>query len=78
MYRYIDKLTGEKVAEVESLSFLCERENGYGWLKLHFHHFRMHLAIRWADCFVVADETVAADLVRYYFVPKEKIRIRNH
>ncbi|MBQ8837998.1 MAG: hypothetical protein IJ005_01615 [Bacteroidales bacterium] len=78
MKKYIDEISGERIVEVEDLSFLKDRNHHYGWFRRHFHHFRMHCAIRWADRFIAADDTVATDLVRYYFVPKEKISIRNH
>lgn len=78
MKKYIDEISGERIVEVEDLGFLKDREHHYGWFRRHFYHFQMHLLIRWADRFIAADDTVAADLVRYYFVPKEKISIRNH
>ena len=59
--------------EVNDLSFLKEKEHPYGWLKRHFLHFRLKLALLNVDTIYVSDTTTGIDLVRYYFVPKEKI-----
>lgn len=75
MKRYKDPNTGRKVVEVYDLSFLREREHPYGWLKRHFLHFRLKLSLRSADVIYVADTSVGIDLVRYYFLPKEKITV---
>lgn len=76
MRLYSDE-SGRKVLEVEDLTFLGYRDHSYGWLKRHLMHFRMHLALRKADRVVAASESVAYDLVRYYFVPKDKITVRS-
>ena len=75
MKTYKDKETGNKVVEVYDLSFLCDRTHPYGWLKRHFHHIRLKLALHNADIVYAADTIVGIGLVRYYFVPKEKIRV---
>ena len=75
MKRYTDHITGMKVVEVYDLSFLREKEHPYSWLKRHFLHFRLKLFIPSADIIYVADTSVGVDLVRYYFVPKEKITV---
>ena len=59
--------------EVNDLSFLKEKEHPYGWFKRHFLHFRLKLALLNVDTIYVRDTTTGIDLVRYYFVPKEKI-----
>lgn len=64
---------GESIVEVGDLSFLKEKEHPYGWLKRHFLHFRLKLALRKADRIYVNDLSTAIDLVRYYFVQKDKI-----
>ena len=64
---------GKTIVEIYDLSFLKEREHSYGWLKRHFLHFNLKLALRNADKIYVNDIIAAVDLVRYYFVPKEKI-----
>lgn len=73
MRKYIDKNTGNRVVEVYDLSFLREKDHPYGWLKRHFLHFRLKLALRGADRIFVTDAKTGVDLVRYYFVQKEKI-----
>ena len=75
MKRYTDPNTGNKVVEVYDVSFLKEKNHPYGWLKRHFLHFRLKLFLPSADVVYVADTSVGVDLVRYYFVPKEKIRV---
>lgn len=77
MHLYTDD-SGKKVLVVEDLSFLGDRDHPYGWLKRHFLHFRMHIALRRADSVVAADDSVAYDLSRYYFVPKERISLKSH
>ena len=66
---------GETIVEVSDISFLKEKEHPYGWLKRHFLHFCLKLALRKADKIFVKDTNVAIDLVRYYFVPKDKIEV---
>lgn len=73
MRKYIDKNTGNRIVEVYDLSFLREKDHPYGWLKRHFLHFRLKLALRGADRIFVTDTKTGVDLVRYYFVQKEKI-----
>lgn len=75
MKSYTDPNTGNKVVEVYDVSFLKEKNHPYGWLKRHFLHFRLKLSLHFADIVYVADTSVGVDLVRYYFVPKEKIRV---
>lgn len=67
---------GEVIVEVGDLSFLKEKKHPYGWLKRHFLHFRLKLALRKADRIYVNDLSTAIDLVRYYFVPKDKIAVK--
>lgn len=59
--------------EVNDLSFLKEKDHPYGWLKRHFLHFRLKLALQKVDVIYVSDTTTGIDLVRYYFIPKDKI-----
>lgn len=61
--------------EVDDLSFLKEKDHPYGWFKRHFLHLRLKLALRNVDIIYVRDTTTGIDLVRYYFVPKEKIAV---
>lgn len=76
MKTYKDTVTGERILEVSDLSFLKEREHPYGWFKRHYLHFGLHLALRWADKVYASDSGIATDLVRYYFVPGDKISIK--
>lgn len=70
---YHDGRMGMRIVEVDDLSFLKDRNHSWGWLRRHFNHFRLKLALRRADRIYVPDCLVAVDLVRYYFIPKEKI-----
>lgn len=76
MKTYRDE-SGRRVLEVGDLSFLGDRDHRYGWLRRHILHFRMHLELRRADHVVAESEAVAADLVRYYFVPKDRISLKH-
>ena len=75
--KYKEKNTGRKVVEVEDLSFLKDRDHPYGWFKRHSRHHRLRRALKKADLVIAADGTVAVDLVKYYFVSKEKIVIKD-
>ncbi len=72
---YRDKITGKKVVEVDDLSFLKQRNHQWGWFRRHFNHFRLKFALCRADRIYVPNCEVAVDLVRYYFVPKDKIAV---
>ena len=76
MRRYLVKISGKKVAHVEDLSFLSDREHRYNWLQRHYFNIRDKRACRKADSIIVSDQSVADDIVRYYFIPRSKIIIR--
>lgn len=76
MKKYKDKKTGTKVVEVSDLSFLRDRNHRYGWFRRHYKHHRLRRALKKAGKVIVADPVVATDIVRYYFVPKDKITIK--
>ena len=76
MKKYTDN-EGRRVVEVGDLSYLKEREHHYNWFQRHYHHHRLRLSLKKADRVVAANPQVAVDLVRYYFVPKEIIVIRD-
>ena len=76
MKKYTDK-NGRRVVEVDDLSYLVEREHPYNWFQRHYHHHRLRLSLKKADRVVAANPQVAVDLVRYYFVPKDIIVIRD-
>ena len=75
MKKYKDK-AGVKVVEVSDLSFLREREHRYGWFKRHYKHLRIRRALRKAGKVVAADPVVAADIYKYYRIPKSHISIK--
>ena len=76
MKKYTDK-DGRNIIEVDDLTFIGDRDYPYNWFQRHFHHHRLRLSLKKADLVVAADTRVAVDLVRYYFVPKERIVIRD-
>ncbi|MBO5876875.1 MAG: hypothetical protein J6Q37_04450 [Bacteroidales bacterium] len=76
MKKYTDK-EGRNIIEVDDLTFIGDRDYPYNWFQRHFHHHRLRLSLKKADLVVAADTRVAVDLVRYYFVPKERIVIRD-
>lgn len=76
MKKYTDK-EGRNIIEVYDLTFIGDRDYPYNWFQRHFHHHRLRLSLKKADLVVAADTRVAVDLVRYYFVPKERIVIRD-
>ena len=76
MKKYTDK-EGRNIIEVDDLTFIGDRDYPYNWFQRHFHHHRLRLSLKKADLVVAADTRVAVDLVRYYFVPKERMLIRD-
>ena len=64
---------GDKVVEIHGLDFISDRNHKYGWLGLHYRHFRIKLLLKWADKVYVPSCDVAVDLVKYYFYPRENI-----
>lgn len=75
MKKYTDK-NGRRVVEVDDLSYLVEREHPYNWFQIHFHHHRLRMALKKADLVIASSPEVATDIVRFYFVPKDKITLR--
>ena len=76
MKKYTDN-DGRRIVEVEDLTFISDRDYPYNWFQRHFRHHRLRLALKKADRVVAANPQVAVDLVRYYFVPKDMIVIRD-
>ncbi len=58
---------------IHDLDFLSRP--GYSWIERHRLNFRCRRLCRRAETVIVPSRSVADDVVRYYFVPKEKIRI---
>ena len=75
MKKHTDK-DGLRIVEVEDLTFISDRDYPYNWFQRHFRHHRIRLALKKADVVIAASPEVAIDLVRYYFVPKDKIVVR--
>ena len=78
MKRYKDYKTDNKTVEIHDLSFLSDRDHRYGWLRRHYKHFRLRRSLKKARHVIAKDQKVATDIVRYYFVPKEKITLRQN
>ena len=66
------------MVEVNDLSFIKDRDHRYGWVKRHYRHFRLRRALRKAKSIVAADPDVAFDISRYYFIPKDRITVRQN
>ena len=71
-----DYRTSRRCVEVIDLSFLSDRNHRYGWLRRHYKHYRLRRALRKARTIVAADPKVATEITRYYFIPKNRINIR--
>lgn len=76
MKKYTDN-EGRRVVEVGDLSYIKEREHHYNWFQRHYHHHRLRIALKKADLVIVSTPETAIDVVRYYFVPKDKIKVRH-
>mgnify|MGYP003300991758 CR=1 FL=1 len=76
MKKYTDN-EGRRVVEVGDLSYLKEREHHYNWFQRHYHHHSLRIALKKADLVIVSNPETAIDVVRYYFVPKDKIKVRH-
>ena len=78
MKKSSDYNTRKGVVMVHDLSFLSDRNHSYGWLRRHYRHHRLRHALRRADNIIAGSEEVAKDIVRYYFIPKERINVRQN
>lgn len=78
MRRYLVKISGKKVAHVEDLSFLSDREHRYNWLQRHYYNIRFKRACRKADRIIASSANVADDIAKYYLIPRSKIIIRQN
>lgn len=76
MKKYKDKKTGVRVVEVSDLSFLREHNHRYGWLRRHYKHHRIRRALKKAGQVIAADQMVAADIYKYYRIPKDNISLK--
>ena len=75
MKKYKDAVTGKNIVEVHDVSFLREKDHPYGWFRRHFLHFTLKYALYKADRIYAGDTSIKTDLVRYYFIPKDKITV---
>ncbi|MBQ7019564.1 MAG: hypothetical protein IJN30_01035 [Bacteroidales bacterium] len=75
--KHSDYRIHKRVVEVKDLSFLSDRNHRYGWFRRHYRHHRLRLALKRAEKVVAENPEIATDLVRYYFVPKSNITIKN-
>ncbi|MDE6872274.1 MAG: hypothetical protein K2O58_05010 [Bacteroidales bacterium] len=66
--------SGEKIVFVEDLSFLSDRQH-FNWIQRHYRNIRHRRACRRSDIIMAANEKVATDIVKYYFIPKSRIRL---
>lgn len=74
--RHNDYRISKRVVEVDDLSFLSDRDHRYGWLRRHYRHHRLRRALKKAEKITASNPKVATDLVRYYFIPKDRITIK--
>jgi hypothetical protein len=75
MKKYTDS-EGKTVVETEELSFLTDHAHRYGWLRRHYKHFRLRRALKKAKAIIAADPQVAFGIRHYYFIPKDRITVR--
>ncbi len=66
---------GKRVVEVDSLAFLYQRY-GYSWLRRHILNRRHKRALKHSDIIEAPDAEVAYEIEKYYFIPKERVKIR--
>jgi hypothetical protein len=76
MKKHSDYRISKRIIEVEDLSFLSDRNHRYGWIRRHYRHHRLRRALKKAEKIIASDSDVATDIVRYYFVPKDRIIIK--
>ena len=76
MKKYKDN-EGRTVVETENLNFLTDHAHRYGWLRRHFLHHCLRLALKKADKVVVPDAETLENVHRFYFIPRERIVIKS-
>lgn len=64
------------MVEVFDLSFLADRDYPFNWFQRHYHHIRVKRSLKKARMVVAKNKSIAADIIKYYSVPKEKITIK--
>ena len=76
MKKYKDN-EGRIVVETEELGFLTDHGHIYGWLRRHFLHHRLRLALKKVDRVIVPDAETALNVHRFYFIPREIISVKS-
>ena len=77
MAKHSDYRISKRVVEVEDLSFLSDRNHRYGWFRRHYRHHRLRRALKKAEKIDASNPKTATDLVRYYFISKERIILKD-
>lgn len=73
-----DYTISERLIEVNDLSFLSDRDHRYGWIRRHYKHHRLRRALKKQKAVIASNPEVAYDLRRFYFLPKERITLRQN
>ena len=77
MTKHSDYRISGRVIEINDLSFLSDRNHRYGWVRRHYRHHRLRRALKKADKIIASNQKVATDIVRYYFIPKDRITVKD-
>ncbi len=67
-------MTGKTIAVVYSLDFVSAMD-GYSWLRRHLLNLKYRRLCRRADWLISPAAGTAADLTKYYYVPKSRIAV---
>ena len=78
MKKTTDYKSSKRVVEVNDISFLNDRDHRYGWFRRHYKHFRLRRALKKAKTIIAADPKVANEIHRYYFIPNDRIILRQN
>lgn len=73
-----DYTISKRHIEVNDLSFLSDRDHRYGWFRRHYKHHRLRRALKKQRQIIASNPQVAYDLRRFYFLPKERITLRQN
>ena len=73
-----DYTISKRLIEVNDLSFLSDRDHRYGWIRRHYKHHRLRRALKKQKAVIASNPEVAYDLRRFYFLPKERITLRQN
>ena len=73
-----DYTISKRQIEVNDLSFLSDSDHRYGWIRRHYKHHRLRRALKKQKAVIASNPEVAYDLRRFYFLPKERITLRQN